>query len=1068
MSSGKQNLLSRVLNKFQNASRPQEAITPAAHAPSGSQAHERSTAFEEEMREATRVPSQVPAIWVQDHSKHHYGDTTYHTHGTANFVGSVAHAAFGPNSATTIERAFFSSGNGEFEKAVLLWDTLPKQRDTVVQQNEYLEESREDVVQDVLGWSKDPTSELALFIVGAAGVGKSTLARHLTYRLHALGQFAAFVSLSTLPSDARSPENVVKLASREIGGTHPEAIPAILEAIKSCKGAPLVEHVEMFIVESVRSLCLPHSLMVIFDAVDEYEFHATLVKALLSLPLSSSSSIKFVFLGRSDPRTRGIGNGSIRPYPLRPVSIPVMERFLTSQFNGVRWEHGRRPAPFHVTKLAELTNGLFIWATVVCSLLKKRLSRFPPDHILKSILDARKTLGDGEQLATLYHHAITLLFPDSDSREILREYLTATLALQESLPMDEFSAFTNLPTRAIESIQAELKALQIRKPGGAEDEGAQVHPAGSLFHLSFLEYLESTSTPPAIAFHVSMFSSHSQLAQFCFKELPRFLPSPHPLRLLDLDPRGRYAVTNLMTHIHYGSPLVQPDSSEEWKRSTLCATLRQTSLELLWQWADLLVDLAKPVGELCMYPDDSQDTGSDPKEPNATEGSEDDEDHDEQDAGREGDEADLTGSDHSSGTREDIDKLDALEFSDDHGPDLDEQQAGSDSESGELSWGNADHEDMEHDNRVAQLLYVVAATLKNAYISQLSPQTGCMEVAVRLRPDDAENWCFLGWTYYTAALWSRSPEAYDRGITAHRNALQGVDKYKAEDPGRLPYGLATALYKRFWEFGRPEDIDQAVAHNRDGLAMRPPGHPMRGMSLNNLANSLSTYVRERGSSLSEIDKVIGLRREALNLLPHGHEVTSSYLCNLSIDLRYRYEMTASIVDLEETLRLGRKALALRPLGHADRARHLHELAWDLTSLYEVQGNSEYLGEAILLARESLSLCPTTHPDRWDTLDTLSNALRFHPDHLDEALQLSRESLSLIPLNHSYRWEVMSTFASILRSHYELSGSAEDLEEATSVCEQALTLCPPNHVHRPKLVALKAKLVEANSSSSFKS
>jgi hypothetical protein len=76
MSSGKQNLLSRVLNKFQNASRPQEAIAPAAHAPSGSQAHERSTAFEEEMREATRVPSQVPAIWVQDHSKHHYGDTT--------------------------------------------------------------------------------------------------------------------------------------------------------------------------------------------------------------------------------------------------------------------------------------------------------------------------------------------------------------------------------------------------------------------------------------------------------------------------------------------------------------------------------------------------------------------------------------------------------------------------------------------------------------------------------------------------------------------------------------------------------------------------------------------------------------------------------------------------------------------------------------------------------------------------------------------------------------------------------------------------------------------------------
>jgi hypothetical protein len=373
------------------------------------------------------------------------------------------------------------------------------------------------------------------------------------------------------------------MTARELGATHPKAIPAILEAIKSCQGAPLAEHIETLLVGPIRSLGLSHPLAMIFDAVDEYESHSALIKVFSSLP-ATTSSIKFILLGRSNPRGRN--DAAIRLYPLRPVSAATMERFLRKQLDDVRWEHRRRYAEMRIAKLAELANGLFIWARVVCSLLQKRLSRVSPDEVLDSILGVGRSLGDGEQLATLYHQAIMLLFPDSEDQDLLREYLTATLALQESLPMDEFSTFTNLPTRVIEGIQTELMALQIRKPGTETERVHWVHPAGSLFHLSFLEYLESTSTPPAIAFHVLMFSSHSQLAGFCFKELPCFLPNSHPLNYLDLYPREQYAVAYLMVHIHHGSPSVQPGSTEEWEHSTLCATLRQSSFQLLEQWAD--------------------------------------------------------------------------------------------------------------------------------------------------------------------------------------------------------------------------------------------------------------------------------------------------------------------------------------------------------------------------------------------------------------------------------------------------------------------------------------------------
>jgi tetratricopeptide (TPR) repeat protein len=424
-----------------------------------------------------------------------------------------------------------------------------------------------------------------------------------------------------------------------------------------------------------------------------------------------------------------------------------------------------------------------------------------------------------------------------------------------------------------------------------------------------------------------------------------------------------------------------------------------------------------------------------------------------------------------------------VESSDNHGL-LDEQRAGSKREGTDLAGSDDSGRDalhdanndsdslkegVDHDTRAAQLLYGVAdAFWEEEYTSRLPFQMSCLEVAVRLRPDNAEYWYDLGRTYYTAAQWSGSVEAHDRAVIAYQNALQGADEPTQHDPGRFSGAVAAALHERFKAVGRPEDLDQAVALHRDALAMRPPGHPQRDQSLNNLAISLGLSARARGSRTGEIDEVIRLQKETLEFLPQGHEDTGQYPFNLAVKVRFCYEMTESIVDLEEAIRLGREALELYPSGHRFHAWTLNELAWNLTLLYEALGDSGSLEEAIRISRKSLAIFPIGSPQRGSVLDTLATALRFVQDHLDEALQLSRESLSLTPLNHSSRWEVMLTLASILLSHYERSGSAEDLEGATLVCTQALSLCPPNHIRRPKLLAVQAKLAEATSSSSFKS
>ncbi|KIJ11633.1 hypothetical protein PAXINDRAFT_56948, partial [Paxillus involutus ATCC 200175] len=46
--------------------------------------------------------------------------------------------------------------------------------------------------------------------------------------------------------------------------------------------------------------------------------------------------------------------------------------------------------------------------------------------------------------------------------------------------------------------------------------------------------------------------------------------------------------------------------------------------------------------------------------------------------------------------------------------------------------------------------------------------------------------------------------------------------------------LAKSLYIRFRQGGERKDLEEAIQHHRDALVLTPPGHPDRGMSLNNI------------------------------------------------------------------------------------------------------------------------------------------------------------------------------------------------------------------------------------------
>ena len=127
-----------------------------------------------------------------------------------------------------------------------------------------------------------------------------------------------------------------------------------------------------------------------------------------------------------------------------------------------------------------------------------------------------------------------------------------------------------------------------------------------------------------------------------------------------------------------------------------------------------------------------------------------------------------------------------------------------------------------------------------------------------------------------------------------------------------------------------------------------------------------------------LEEVITYCPEALTLRPPGHPDRSSSLNDLAIAVLTRYHQLGRIEDLEEAITYLREALTLSPLGHPDRSSSLNNLAIAVLARHHQLGRIEDLEEAITYYREALTLCPPGHPDRSSFLNNLAIAALDHP------------------------------------------------------------------------------------------
>ncbi|KAJ3540675.1 hypothetical protein NMY22_g4195 [Coprinellus aureogranulatus] len=962
--------------------------------------------------QGTSTNDEHPPVALQSEIGVHHGpiyNTTNTGNGTVNNIGHI-------------QTANFHMGTGGPD--ALLWNSLPRQRDTSGQSHGYLKGSRERDVQEILQWIDNaPAGELVLWIRGGAGVGKSTLARHLTHVLREDNRLAASISFSAVPNDARGPESIVKLIARDMGTIHPTTIPLILAAISSCHGAPFREYLEKYILHPVHALRSSGSFIFLLDAVDEWEYYETFMKELAWMT-ASSTSLKFILLGRSDPQKQGHKDAWLRSYQLQPIADRIMERYFVKELNSVQWSRGWMPTKTQISKLVKLADGLFLWAVVVCSLLKRKLSRSSPSEMLESIVDSRRSITAEAGLSTLYHQSIIWLFPTPNEQALLRQYLGAALVLQEPLPMDSFSSLVRMPIHVVECVNAALIALQIRDPLTTGDV-QWIYPAGSIFHLSFLRYLESSSTPPEISFPISATEYHYRLAESCLLELRNFLPGKQKLNRTDLSPLQEYTVKHMPTHVYKGTPSVEPVSDPDWEQKPQFSLLKDIPTPSFFQWGRLLLSLLQPSGSDRELEEDTENYGESTERLMvyfATEL-------------RKGREATLPvriaclevavrlGPCHSQSWCELGKAYTSLALS--------TRSRGSYDRSVQ-AYRNAlkgEGEGLSSSSEGNGVLLSLGTALHERHKRFGNPHD-CTEAISVLR--DALVACRAGQPERITCLNNLANSLSNTGcdsdllesICLHREALE---LRPLEHPGRASSlnNLAFSLSKT----GSLGDLHEAIRLYRQALELQPAGHSNRGITLSNVANSLCGT-----GSMSDLKEAICLFRKALELQPAGHPAHGAALDNLASALA----KTGSSSDQEESMNLHRKVLKFQPPGHPNHALSLISFA---NSLYRL-GSAKDLQESIRMYRQALEFLPSGDPQHAIVLNNLAKALAKtgSVEERRESTRLYREALALRPQGHPERCDALDNLAHLL---YE-TGSVIDLQEAIPLYREALTLRPAGH------------------------
>jgi len=405
------------------------------------------------------------------------------------------------------------------------------------------ENTRVSVLEKVGDWVNlviDFTA-FVMWLYGAAGAGKSAIARTMAEILHSRQQLLATFFFSRQDSSRNHIKSFIATLAYNIALSVPESRPLIVATIENdphILTRPFAHQLEQLILRPLRQLSqqgVVYPTAIVIDGLDEclnHDERTTLLHAISTAAGQGSAPLKFLITSRPEvPITRVFNTTPVVDVSTRhslddePESIEDVEYFLSAKFDEIKRTHPSRryiphdwPSSRVKADLVQKSSGQFIYpATIIRYILSHRHS---PMLRLEILLKLRPLSGESPfaQLDALYRH---ILLSCEDVELALRIIGMCLLKTQKiHIPWARHGHIHSFPP-GIATPENTERILGLH-PGdvqrGLEDLGSLIEYKGDdkmlrVLHASLFDFLSDPTRFSGLPFNLA--AIHTDLAVWC-------------------------------------------------------------------------------------------------------------------------------------------------------------------------------------------------------------------------------------------------------------------------------------------------------------------------------------------------------------------------------------------------------------------------------------------------------------------------------------------------------------------------------------------------------------------------
>ncbi|CAG7852771.1 Lissencephaly-1 homolog {ECO:0000255/HAMAP-Rule:MF_03141} [Serendipita indica DSM 11827] len=374
--------------------------------------------------------------------------------------------------------------------------------------------TREAVLDSIRRWGEGEFAEPIFWLCDIAGSGKSTVSTSMVTIWKQAGLLGGYWFFSIASNEESTIVKMCPTFARQMFENIPTLAPSIVDAVKrypSIMSCTFEEQFKKLIVEPTKHQ--NKRVILVIDALDECMSGLQRRKLIetLSTAIQESPNLKIFMTSRPDPVIQAtLGSLSIkakmedRLHDARHRdNIDDIAIYIEQLINGMLPEEKKR-------RLVKNANGLFIWASTACRMLKSEPTLDTHEGIYERLVSVDQT-GDIDEI-------YDLIFERADPKSLttICSMLAILLASYESLAVDDFE---DLLKHA--GVRGSVNAL-VQNLGSVLSVDPNTRQI-RFRHPTLVEYLRRRSQASAVDSHnkvyINVVNAHGQTASWCLKRL---------------------------------------------------------------------------------------------------------------------------------------------------------------------------------------------------------------------------------------------------------------------------------------------------------------------------------------------------------------------------------------------------------------------------------------------------------------------------------------------------------------------------------------------------------------------